>query len=805
MKHLATVIEVPTKHSETDQKAASQTTDIKDGSLVALRLLLPLFLVLATAIVIIFSLQATPARALGAEPTLAHVDGTQTFTHHTNPMSYMRFMHYRGAGGEVCYCTDYQLHGPSDGGTVYPRGADAVYGPLEYYVEHGYPTTTFIAGRNWSPDEAETLTQISIWIYRGSVGLDGSFTDGEGHYYNMHDIDGDPRDATLFNAALSFYYEGLTSYTEYGKRFCYLWTQPDSEHQNMLLGLVWVGTADLVIQKTSTRVDVTDGNNNYSLEGATYNIYRDSACTDLAFTKVLSSNGSIKIENITPGKYYLREAAPPPGYKLNSATQTFEIYALSTTTITTKDDPWMGRVQVEKKDAWSALSDGNRLYSLAGAQFQVIQINANSRFSSSISIDATGKGVSKDLLPLGTYQVFETQAPIGYAINSETFTVTLTQASAQKDLSVSVAVSEEPQYDPGEMLITKRDAETNDNRPLGAASLAGCVFRISYYANTTDTASLPDSPTRSWLIKTDKEGRTSLKRAAADPDTYLVEGPAFYKNRQGAVVYPLGVLKVEEIEAPTGYKLPEKQSFTYTINGTNDGSLERKVVQDYLVPEQIFRGDLEFVKANADTQERLSNIPFLVTSLSTGESHVVVTDENGFFSSETDNWLHSNETNANDKAVTKTRSDDGSATYVVDEDALSPVAGTWFYGHSDPERSNPVNDTLRALPYDTYRIQELPCSGNKGLARVDVKAIISRDNQLVKFGTIDDNTLPPNDPDEMPEEMPAASSSSEKLPKTGIELVSFIGFSIAGAIATVLGVAKFKKAHPPKNPYGHVW
>lgn len=804
MEHLATAVEAMTKRStnshggEEKKKNAYESFEL----LVALRLLLPLFLVLATAIVIVFSLQTTPARALGAEPTLAHIDGAQTFTHHTNPMSYMRFMHYRGAAGEVCYCTDYQLHGPSDGGTLYPRGADAVYGPLEYYVEHGYPSTIVIAGRNWSPDEAETLTQISIWIYRGSVGLDGSFSDGEGHSYNMHNIDNDPRDATLFDAAVSFYYEGLTSYTKYGQHFCYLWTQPDSSHQNMLLGLVWVGTADLLIQKTSTRADVTDGNENYSLEGATYNVYRDVACTDLAFTKVLSSNGSTMIENITPGKYYLREAVAPPGYKLNAATQAFEVYALTTTTLTTKDDPWMGRIQVEKKDAWSSLSDGNSLYSLAGAQFQVVQTNGSAQFSSLITTDANGNGVTGDLLPLGTYRVFETHAPMGYAINSNTCTVTLSQSSAEKNLPVSVSFDEDPQYDPGEMLIAKKDAETLDSEPLGAGSLAGCVFRISYYANTTDTENLPSAPTRSWLIKTDKDGKTSLMRAATDPDTYFVDGPSFYKNRQGSVVYPLGVVHVEEEEAPVGYRLPEDNSFTYTITGADDGSLERKVVQDCLVPEQVFRGDLEFVKTNGDTQERLSNVPFLITSLSTGESHVALTDENGYFSSEAGVSLHSDKTNANDKAVTKTQSEDGTVTYAVDEEALCPSVGTWFYGHNDSARINPVDDALRALPFDTYRLQELPCSTNEGLALVNVKATVARDNQLIKFGTIDDKNFEPNDPPGTP---PTACSSSEKLPNTGIELISFVGFGVAGAASTVVGVTKFKKAHPPKNPYGHVW
>ena len=41
---------------------------------------------------------------------------------------------------------------------------------------------------------------------------------------------------------------------------------------------------------------------------------------------------------------------------------------------------------------------------------------------------------------------------------------------------------------------------------------------------------------------------------------------------------------------------------------------------------QIKRGDLEGVKIGAGTHKRLANVPFKITSKTTGESHIVVTD-----------------------------------------------------------------------------------------------------------------------------------------------------------------------------------
>ena len=44
------------------------------------------------------------------------------------------------------------------------------------------------------------------------------------------------------------------------------------------------------------------------------------------------------------------------------------------------------------------------------------------------------------------------------------------------------------------------------------------------------------------------------------------------------------------------------------------------------------RQDIEGVKIGAGTHKRLADIPFRITSKTTGENHVVVTDDNGQFS-----------------------------------------------------------------------------------------------------------------------------------------------------------------------------
>ena len=59
---------------------------------------------------------------------------------------------------------------------------------------------------------------------------------------------------------------------------------------------------------------------------------------------------------------------------------------------------------------------------------------------------------------------------------------------------------------------------------------------------------------------------------------------------------------------------------------------------------QIKRGDIEGVKIGAGTHKRLADVPFRITSKTTGENHVVVTDDNGQFSTSAEWASHKHNT-----------------------------------------------------------------------------------------------------------------------------------------------------------------
>ena len=146
----------------------------------------------------------------------------------------------------------------------------------------------------------------------------------------------------------------------------------------------------------------------------------------------------------------------------------------------------------------------------------------------------------------------------------------------------------------------------------------------------------------------------------------------------------------------------------------NDGEIVDLTDEAHSIYNQIIRGDIEGVKIGAGTHKRLANVPFRITSKTTGESHIIVTDANGQFSTSSDWVSHKQNTNAG-----KTSED-----------------GIWF-GTSTPD------DSKGALLYDTYTIEELRCDSNKGMTLIPAfDVVVSRNKVVVDLGTLTDEYEP---------------------------------------------------------------
>lgn len=387
-----------------------------------------------------------------------------------------------------------------------------------------------------------------------------------------------------------------------------------------------------------------------------------------------------------------------------------------------------GYLELKKVSENPSLSEGNSTYSLEGAIFGVYDKNGNR--VAQLQTDENGQSQRSPLLPVGTYTIKEEQAPAGFA-NTADKSIPIHAGSVTQS-----TISNTPQSCLIDLVLQKVDAETKVSSPLGSATLGGAQFQVSYYdryltvpqlvqntltafmdgeeaqSNQLSTPQSWGNPVRSWIFETDEEGKIHFSK------DYFVEGDDFYYDHEGSIVLPLGTVEIKEIKAPEGY-LPVENTFVVSLNesGTEPHIENWEVIE---ISEQVKRGDFAFSKTRQGSMERLASVPFRITSKTTRESHVLVTDENGMASTESSWTPHSQNTNKG------TSADDG----------------IWF-GQDALGTQAPVDDNLGALPYDTYTVEELPCSANEGMVPVAFEITISRDKTTLDLGTVDNKPYTP--------------------------------------------------------------
>ena len=396
-----------------------------------------------------------------------------------------------------------------------------------------------------------------------------------------------------------------------------------------------------------------------------------------------------------------------------------------------------GYLTLHKDSSNKTLTDANDCYSLAGAEYGVYTDSNCSNKVATLTTNASGNANTVSLNP-GRYYVKETKAPKGYFTDSQVYTADVSGANRESS-PVKLSVSDNPANDPMSMLLGKYDGQKTyngaGNLPQGSATLAGAEFTVDYYA-TLDYKSYDDlknadvKPTRSWTFSTDSNGFCSFDIA------HFVSGDAFWYRLDGTPALPRGTVVIRETKAPMGYVKSDEVSFQkIQENNSVEGVITYNAPE---VAEQVYRSDIEFTKKADNGSDRLAGVPFKVTSLTTGESHIAVTDENGYFSSASSWNAHDSNTNANDWALT--------ASDTIDSTKLDANAGFWFGNNSvlDGNGTTSTSDAVKAdnklgaLPFDTYSIEELRCSANEGYALINTTVTVTRDAKTIDLGTFDD-------------------------------------------------------------------
>ena len=374
-------------------------------------------------------------------------------------------------------------------------------------------------------------------------------------------------------------------------------------------------------------------------------------------------------------------------------------------------------------------------------------------------------------LPYGTYHIEETKQPVGYRLTkwAKDFTI-----RADKEMK---SFTDEKSWNADEVIrggfvIGKLDRETKQYISLGDSSLLGVEFELKNVSKhpvlVEGKLYKPGEVIKKFVTKEEKDAK----------------GNSIYVVRTRKDLLPYGTYELRETgKGSTGY-LFDKDSMSqvkvFSIGYKNEKAIAHtdkdlsiadltKADKGFL--NQVMREDFHFTKKDEETMERMANVPFLVTSKTTGEKHIIVTDENGEFRStsfqdnESTGRKHSVKTNVNDPDSPITNGAvvvDKNGKYVVkDSKKLDSNRGVWFTGlkpsmtkwNKDGKSYDvngvkvPVNDNLRAFPYDVYTIEELRADSNAGHKLIKATVVLRKYGKHadigvdLDYGTIDNKPI----------------------------------------------------------------
>lgn len=215
-------------------------------------------------------------------------------------------------------------------------------------------------------------------------------------------------------------------------------------------------------------------------------------------------------------------------------------------------------ITLNKTSADLTVTNGNPNYSLEGAVYYVYEYVNTPDYPywdyepyATFTTDANGHAELSRKLSPNDYVTFEAVAPKGYCADSKIHKFTITGETTLNVVD-----------DPGVIILTvrKKDSDTNTGTPTGNASLEGAVYRVSYTQNGQEVYK---------DITTNSNGVAALARI------------------------PLGLVKVQEIKSPVGYKLDTR---VRTYNITTVGSEDVFELEPDDFTEEVIKGSISIYK-----------------------------------------------------------------------------------------------------------------------------------------------------------------------------------------------------------------
>ena len=394
---------------------------------------------------------------------------------------------------------------------------------------------------------------------------------------------------------------------------------------------------------------------------------------------VTDENGEIRIDGLEPGKSVIvTETRAPDGYEIDTQSQTIQIQAGRTVSLTFKNEP-RGALIIQKRDR---VTD----QPLAGAQFRVTtasgcEVGLDGVIGDStltqagiFETDANGEIRISNLTP-GAYVLTELQAPEGYTIDNPSTNVVIGEGGDTQ----TVVITNTPK---GGLLIKKMDSVTKE--PLSDVTFKvttadGAVVGTSngeYRTDSNGYISIPDLEPGTYIVQEvqAKSGYllddTPKTITVKDHQTYTLE--VFNQPKGGLVINKLDSVTHEPLEG-VEFTITEADGTVVDDNGGMTSSMglyrtdengqiiidglvgtfiitETKTIEGYTIHEEtrtqtvvinpndtqtitVYNdpvGGVELVKVNsADKTQRIPNVTFEIREMDGGLVDTVTTDRNG--------------------------------------------------------------------------------------------------------------------------------------------------------------------------------
>ena len=297
-------------------------------------------------------------------------------------------------------------------------------------------------------------------------------------------------------------------------------------------------------------------------------------------------NGEILISGLQPGKsVVVTETQAPPGYLIDTQSQTVQIKEGRTVSLTFKNQP-KGELIIQKRDSATGqpLPGAEfRITTAAGCEVGLDGVIGDSTLTQNgvFTTDNNGEIRVTNLAP-GAYVLTEIKAPQGYVMDAPSTNVVIGEGGDTQ----TVVITNTPK---GGLVINKLDSVTHE-------PLEGVEFTITEADGTVvdDNGGMTSSM---GLYRTDENGQI------------IIDGL-------------VGTFIITETKTIEGYTIHEETRTQTVVINPND----TQTITVYNDPV----GGLELIKVNADdTKERIPNTTFEIRRMDDALVGTVTTDRNG--------------------------------------------------------------------------------------------------------------------------------------------------------------------------------